>query len=94
MYAAQQSTVAEVDLVFPRNETYKLSYPFPIIFAIQNPAIIYVPTTFLYPLIFGPIPYTRRAGFLGSDRSIWDVLKQRALTWENTHLLKSFSTTK
>ncbi|KAK1770265.1 hypothetical protein QBC33DRAFT_617547 [Phialemonium atrogriseum] len=34
--------ITEVDLVFPRaNETYKPTYPFPIVISIQNPAAIW-----------------------------------------------------
>ncbi|OAA44205.1 hypothetical protein NOR_03933 [Metarhizium rileyi] len=40
--ASAESTVTEVDLVFPRaNETYQRVYPFPIVFAIQNPAPVW-----------------------------------------------------
>ncbi|KID86083.1 hypothetical protein MGU_06775 [Metarhizium guizhouense ARSEF 977] len=40
--AAAQSTTTEIDLVFPRaNETYQRVYPFPIVFAIQNPAPVW-----------------------------------------------------
>lgn len=31
----------ELDLVFPRNETYPPVYPFPIVFALRNPAAIW-----------------------------------------------------
>ena len=38
--AAVPETV-ELDLVFPRNETYRPVYPFPIVFALRNPAVIW-----------------------------------------------------
>ncbi|KAI9367407.1 hypothetical protein BJX61DRAFT_547510 [Aspergillus egyptiacus] len=31
----------ELDLVFPRNETYRPIYPFPIVFALRNPAALW-----------------------------------------------------
>ncbi|KAI0173813.1 hypothetical protein BJ166DRAFT_129537 [Pestalotiopsis sp. NC0098] len=44
------SGIMEVDLVFPRNETYALNGTFPIVFAIKNPELV--------PLLINTITFT------------------------------------
>lgn len=38
---AHAAETAELDLIFPRNETYHPIYPFPIVFALRNPAALW-----------------------------------------------------
>jgi hypothetical protein len=74
--AAAQQNATEVDLVFPRaDETYQRVYPFPIVFAIQNPAPIW-PNNFQLTWRTGPVDDESAVDFglfPGKGNGLWTI---------------------
>lgn len=63
--ASASPTTTELDLIFPRdNETYLPTYPFPIVFAVQNPAPAW-PFNFGYSWQLYPVSRLAKGGDVG-----------------------------
>jgi len=77
--ASDTSGVVEVDLVFPRNDTYAPEPYFPIVFAVQNPEL-----ATLLSLRLGFEVWNITNGSIVDEGSFGDYYKRSTLNWTDT----------